>query len=93
MKFTQGLLENRRKNLKRGPNLFSLTDLLTHLWINEKGQATTEYMLILAMIVSMLVMMIKKLLQPMFQKLMGMVSNTIEKKFFGSDLHTYRVRR
>jgi Flp pilus assembly pilin Flp len=60
---------------------------------SEDGQATTEYMLILAIVSGMLVMLVKKLIQPSFQKLIASVNSAIQKQLFGMDMHVYRVRR
>jgi hypothetical protein len=58
---------------------------------DETAQATTEYVLMLSVIVPLLLMVIKKLIQPGFASLTLYVDNLIQKKLFGADLHTFRV--
>lgn len=76
--------------MKRLPrHFFSL--LILRLLKDEEGQATTEYILILAVVCTFLISVVKKLLQPMFAQLLSFAQNFIEKKFFGADLHFYRI--
>lgn len=65
---------------------------MNRLWREEEGQATTEYILLLAIIVGMLVTLLKKLIAPAYSKLLLAMSNQIEKKIFGVDLHYFPIR-
>jgi hypothetical protein len=64
-----------------------------HLFIDEGGQATTEYLLLLSITVSLLMTVIKVFIKPTFTKLMSAVENNIQNKLFGADLYTFRIRR
>lgn len=58
---------------------------------DEQGQATTEYFLMLSIVVSLTLMVITKFIRPAFEKLGGQLSDMLEKRLFGVDLHTFRV--
>jgi len=60
---------------------------------DEGGQATIEYLLILSIVATFLLMAVTKLIRPAFSKLNSYITNSIEKKFFGGDLHHFPVRR
>ena len=64
---------------------------LTFFTNEETAQATTEYILVLAVVVPLLLMVIKKLIQPGFESLTLYVDNLIQKKLFAADLHTFRI--
>ncbi len=66
---------------------------LQRLWREDQAQATTEYILLLAVIVGLVVTLVKKLVQPVFKRLLQVLTSNIESKFFGGDLHTFRVHR
>ena len=70
-----------------------MREILVKLWKHEEGQATTEYTLMLAIILGMLVIMINKLIKPVFSKLLANVTNQIERQAFGANLHSFRVPR
>jgi len=65
------------------------------VWIEflheESGQATTEYILILAVIMGFLVSIIKKLIQPIFSRMASAMTQRIQNQFFGANLHKFRV--
>lgn len=60
---------------------------------DEEGQATTEYVMMLSIVTIFLVMTIKNLIQPLFAQLNQYISNSIGTRFFGSNLHYFRVQR
>ena len=64
-------------------------------WKDEEGQATTEYILILALVVAMLMMVVSKLLRPVFAKMREMLGRQIDQVLFpsGEGLHRFRRRR
>jgi Flp pilus assembly pilin Flp len=68
-------------------------ELWLELWNDEQGQATTEYILILAVVITFLISMIKKFIRPAFARLAQGMSQRIEKQFFGANLHQFRIRR
>lgn len=59
----------------------------------ESGQATSEYILLLAMILVMVLLLANKFIKPMAEKLTNSVSQQIEKTLFGTDLHRLKIRR
>ena len=56
---------------------------------DQRGQATTEYILMLAIVVSLLMFAMKNLLKPMFDGLTKRLSGRFD-KFFSGDLHHLR---
>jgi Flp pilus assembly pilin Flp len=64
---------------------------LTDFYQDEEGQATTEYFLMLSIVVSLTLMVITKFIRPVFERFGNQLSALIEKRLFGADLHTFRV--
>ena len=60
---------------------------------DDQGQATTEYIVLLTMSMLFLVTVTTKLITPAYKKLTLALSNNIEQRVFGSDMHHFRVRR
>lgn len=58
---------------------------------DEQGQATTEYILMLAMAVSLCLFVIKKFIRPAFEKLSSTLDKIIQRKLFGANLHQFRI--
>ncbi len=58
---------------------------------DEEGQATTEYILMLSIAVMMAVMVMKKLIGPVYAKLAGAVSNSLQNKLFNTNLHVFKI--
>jgi len=64
---------------------------ITRLLFSEEGQASTEYILILALITSFLLLLVKKLIGPAFQQVTQNVSNMIQNQMFTMDMHHFTV--
>ena len=61
------------------------------LWCDDRAQATTEYILMLAIAVMLFMLVWKQLLKPMYDKL----QDTLSKRFqnlFGTDFHRFPMR-
>jgi hypothetical protein len=61
--------------------------------VGLRGQATTEYLLLLATIVIIFVTVVKKGLGPLYQRLTTSLINRMENQFLNGDLHSIKVRR
>jgi flagellar biogenesis protein FliO len=59
----------------------------------DVGQATSEYILLLAFVLILALLLANKFIKPMAEKLTNSVSQQIEKTLFGTDLHRLRIRR
>ncbi|MEO5968701.1 MAG: hypothetical protein ABIQ95_02135, partial [Bdellovibrionia bacterium] len=59
------------------------------LFLSETGQATTEYILLLAVVVSMF-LLFKKILGPFLYRISNAASASIENKL-GGNLHYFRI--
>jgi Flp pilus assembly pilin Flp len=60
---------------------------------DEGGQATSEYTLILVIIVAICLLVIKNFARPMYARLSKLVVGNIEKTFLTGDLHRFNVGR
>jgi hypothetical protein len=60
---------------------------------DESGQATTEYILMLAIIVILFLIMLKQLIKPMFASLLKALNKKYENFFAPENLHNFPVRR
>lgn len=69
----------------------NLFDRLSGFIKEEAAQATTEYILLLSISVS-LFMILKKMLSPAFQKLTESLQSRINRVFDPKALHQFRVR-
>ena len=56
---------------------------------DDDGQATTEYMIILATMVTLALLLITKLIRPAFKMLISSVQNGLDNALFGANLHTF----
>ena len=65
--------------------------LYSRFYSDEEGQATTEYILVLAMIMGFLVMTIKKLITPAFAKFSSNITGLMDQRIMKADLHCFRV--
>lgn len=59
----------------------------------SRGQATTEYLVLLATMVIIFVTVVKKGLGPLYQRLTNTLINRIESKYTNGDLHQIQIRR
>ena len=57
---------------------------------SEEGQATTEYILLLATAVAAAVLVITKLIVPMYQKISRFATNAIRGRLLNTDFHTFK---
>jgi Flp pilus assembly pilin Flp len=63
-------------------------------WVaDEDAQATTEYLLMLTMVLVMVVAVVKNLIGPVLSRMGDVVSRSIQNQLFGANLHTFRVGR
>ena len=60
---------------------------------DDQGQASTEYILMLTSSMLFLMVLNTKFITPAYKKLTLALSNQIEQKVFGSDMHHFPVRR
>ncbi len=60
---------------------------------SRSGQATSEYILLLAMIVVLVLLLANKFIRPMAERLTNVISQQMEKTLFGRDLHRLTIRR
>lgn len=67
--------------------------VLRNLIRETSGQATTEYILLLAVVMTMLLFLIKKLIQPYLIKLRDALAERFNSTLFGADLHRIRLKR
>ncbi len=65
--------------------------MLRRLFQDESAQATTEYMLMLAVAITIAVAMIKKVLQPAYDRLKVALADQLEKNLFGGNMHSLKV--
>ncbi len=68
------------------------TGFCRNLIREEGGQATTEYILLLATMVALAVYALNTVLKPLFGRLQGTVSQEFQRLLFGGDLHSFPVR-
>ena len=68
---------------------------MLELWMktDERGQATTETVLIVSIGVTCALLLVKKFIEPAFRTLSRAVSQTLENRLLKADLHIYRVSR
>ncbi len=59
----------------------------------DSGQATVEYVVMLAVAVSLLLIMINVFLKPFFLKLKDRVSGRFSSFFFAGDLHKFPIKK
>ncbi|MGK5088695.1 hypothetical protein WDW86_14145 [Bdellovibrionota bacterium FG-2] len=59
----------------------------------DSGQATVEYIVMLAVAVSLIMVMINMFLKPVFLRLKDMVVGKFNSFFFAGDLHKFPIRR
>jgi hypothetical protein len=81
MLYRIGNMREKRKNLKKHLNRF---------FAEQDAQATTEYILMLSIIVSIFFVIFKAWVRPNLKKLADRVSTMIEDRFIKADLHTFR---
>ncbi|NBU21520.1 hypothetical protein EBS43_08980 [bacterium] len=60
------------------------------LFDDQEAQATTEYILMLSIIVGSFVLIFRSWLGPMFSKMMRNISGMIDNRLSKADLHTLR---
>lgn len=58
---------------------------------DDRAQASTEYILMLAIVVSLFLLAMKNLIQPAFQALKQGVGNQINRVLFNGDMHSIRL--
>ena len=56
---------------------------------DQKGQATTEYILMLTVMVGLTVLVMKKAIGPVFTMLGTAVNSTVQKRLMAADLHSF----
>jgi hypothetical protein len=56
---------------------------------DDSGQASVEYILLLATSVTFAALLFKNLLQPAFRNLMQVITNKMNSTLFGGDLSTF----
>lgn len=61
------------------------------IFSDQNGQASTEYIVLMAIAVS-LVFILKKALQPIFSKISQSIALGFENKLFGTDLHKFPIK-
>lgn len=67
---------------------------MIELLSDESGQASAEYMLMLAIALALAASVIKKLIQPTFTKLSAALSSQLENSLFNqANMHTLRIGR
>jgi Flp pilus assembly pilin Flp len=70
-----------------------LINLIHAIRKDEEGQASTEYVLMLSIVVSLTLFVVKNFIKPTFEKLSRVLSNTLQNQLFGANLHVFRVPR
>jgi Flp pilus assembly pilin Flp len=58
---------------------------------DESAQATTEYMLMMAVALAITVALIKNFLKPTFERLRVALANQVEKTLFSGDMHRLNI--
>jgi hypothetical protein len=61
------------------------------LWQEESGQATTEYILMLAVSLALGIIVIKNFLQPVAKRIQDYAVGRMNTLLFGADLHQIRL--
>jgi Flp pilus assembly pilin Flp len=61
------------------------------LWREQSGQATTEYVLMLAVSLAVGIIVIKNFLQPMAKRIQDYAVGRMNSLLFGADLHQIRL--
>jgi Flp pilus assembly pilin Flp len=59
---------------------------------DERGQGTTEYILILSISVGLFLIVSKNLIKPAIDIMQRAISGSFDRMLFGADLHRLRVR-
>jgi Flp pilus assembly pilin Flp len=65
---------------------------LQTFWQDEQGQATTEYILMLSMLIA-LFLSFKKIMSKALQKLTKNLTDSLQNQFLKADLHHFRIGR
>ena len=58
---------------------------------NRRGQATVEYILMLAVMVGFTLLVITRLIKPAFEKISNSVNKSLEDKLIHTDLHFFKI--
>ncbi len=72
----------------------SVDNVLFDFFNDESGQATTEYILMLAVVVSLVSIVVKQLIGPTYQRLRVSVGRSIDNKLFpkGEGFHQFPLK-
>ncbi|OFZ20566.1 MAG: hypothetical protein A2X94_11115 [Bdellovibrionales bacterium GWB1_55_8] len=62
------------------------------IWADESGQATTEYILMVALAVTLALMVIREFIKPVLERMTSSLVEKMERGFFGN-LHHFPLRR
>ncbi len=66
---------------------------LTQLYKEETAQASTEYILVLSIVVGLLMILLNKLIKPTYAKLLTTLSRQIQAQLSSANLHSFRIPR
>jgi Ca2+/H+ antiporter len=78
--------------IKQQQFLYSALEFETQS-LNEKGQATSEYVVMLAVVVSLVIGVFRTWAGPALAKFTDGLTKNIESQFLAADLHYFRVQR
>lgn len=85
------MIEDFLKMYCWGGGLKSWAGLIGCFLREEEGQAVTEYILLMAIMVSFAVMIIKALIRPMYDRISTLLANGVENRLLKADFHTFKV--
>lgn len=64
----------------------------SNLLHNENGQATTEYILMVAIVVGFVLFFVRTFIRPAYAKLRKALSANINNALFGADFHRFNIK-
>jgi hypothetical protein len=61
----------------------------------QRGQAATEYILLLAIMMGLIILLMKQIIRPGFERIKAVMTERLEGQLFpgGKAFHQYRLRR